>query len=294
MINPEEFGKAGPPNLKKPPGLFITDFDGTLLRSDRTVADNDLVALKNLGRRGFVRSIATGRSFHSFKTVAGADLPIDYVIFSTGAGVCHHPTRRIIRKTALEAAEVQRAMQVLLAAGLDFMVHRPIPDNHVFAYWGSPGDNPDFQKRLALYRPYAFPLDQSGDGFGPATQLLAVVPAPQSKRALGIVRRELPDLSIIQTTSPLDGQSTWIEIFPPSVSKSLTAAWLTAALGIRPRDVLAVGNDFNDLDLLEWSGTSFVVSNAPEALKRRFPAVASHDEAGVAEAVARWLATPSQ
>jgi hydroxymethylpyrimidine pyrophosphatase-like HAD family hydrolase len=55
-------------------------------------------------------------------------------------------------------------------------------------------------------------------------------------------------------------------------------------------DVLAVGNDYNDLDLLEWGGSSYVVANAPADLLARFPAVASSDAAGVADAVARWMA----
>jgi hydroxymethylpyrimidine pyrophosphatase-like HAD family hydrolase len=50
-----------------------------------------------------------------------------------------------------------------------------------------------------------------------------------------------------------------------------------------------VGNDFNDLDLLEWAQTRFVTANAPAQLRKRFPAVASNNHGGVAEAVERWL-----
>jgi len=50
-----------------------------------------------------------------------------------------------------------------------------------------------------------------------------------------------------------------------------------------------VGNDFNDLDLLEWAQTRFVTANAPAELKKRFPAVASNNQGGVSEAIARWL-----
>jgi hydroxymethylpyrimidine pyrophosphatase-like HAD family hydrolase len=52
-----------------------------------------------------------------------------------------------------------------------------------------------------------------------------------------------------------------------------------------------VGNDYNDLDLLEWAGSSFVVANAPPDLTDRFPTVASNDDCGVAEAITRWLAS---
>ncbi len=50
-----------------------------------------------------------------------------------------------------------------------------------------------------------------------------------------------------------------------------------------------MGNDFNDLDLLEWARTRFVVANAPPELTQRFPVVASNNDDGVAEAIATWL-----
>jgi len=272
-------------------GLFVCDFDGTLLRSDRSFSDADLDVLKRLGGLGIIRAIATGRSIYSINTVDISTLPVDFIIFSSGAGIMQHPGGRIIRKVSLEAHEVNRAIKILRANHLDFMVHHPIPDNHVFSYFESTRDNADFKRRIALYSQFAKPLDESADGFGPATQLLAIVPPAENLAALQIIRENLTDFNVIQTTSPLDAQSTWIEIFPANVSKSLAAAWLNAELGLNSARTLSVGNDYNDLDLLEWAGTCFVVENAPPDLKARFPVVASHNASGVSEAVERWLAT---
>lgn len=270
-------------------GLFVSDFDGTLLRSDRTFAQSDLNALQRLGELQIVRVIATGRSIYSFNTVVDSGLPIDYVIFSTGAGVIHFPSQQIIRKVSLEEDEVRRAIDVLAAANLDFMIHRPIPENHYFAYHASNSENSDFEMRICLYKPYAFPMENLTDGFGPATQLLAVLPPSQNKVILNEIRQKLSDFNVIQTTSPLDGKSTWIEIFPAIVSKSQTTEWLASELNIDVKNSFSLGNDYNDLDLLEWSGNSYVVENAPQDLRNRFPMVASHNQCGVAEAVEKWL-----
>lgn len=272
-----------------PAGLFVTDFDGTLLRSDRTFADGDLEALHRLGRMNICRAIATGRSIFSFNTVVGPDLPVDFVIFSTGAGVTHFPSGNIVRKVNLEADEVKRISDVLLAARLDFMIHRPIPDNHHFAYVAVNSGNSDFDHRITLYEPYAMEMNASDDGFGPATQLLAVLPPSQNMVILDELREELSDFNVIQTTSPLDGESTWIEIFPASVSKSQTAHWLATELKIEPSNIVSLGNDYNDVDLLEWSPRRYVVENSPADLKARFPSVASNNNGGVAEAVERWI-----
>jgi len=285
-IQPSECRKGD-----SPCGLFVCDFDGTLLRSDRSFSKADLEALKRLDEFGIVRAIATGRSIYSLNTISISELPVDFIIFSSGAGITQHPGGQIIRKVSLEAHEVSRAIAILRADDLDFMVHRPIPDNHVFGYFESTPANADFKRRIDLYSQFAFPLDDVSDGFGTATQLLAILPPTGSLQVLETIRKKLPGFKIIQTTSPLDGQSTWIEIFPATVSKGLTVAWLTAEFDIDPGQTLSIGNDYNDLDLLEWTANSFVVENAPDDLKKRFPVVASNNENGVAEGIERWLDT---
>jgi len=280
---------AAAPEGRQPRGLFIMDFDGTLLRSDRTFSSVDLDALGQLGEQGIIRAIATGRSLYSFNTVDVADLPLDFVIYSMGAGVLQHAGGKIVRRVSLEPHEVKRACEILKTHRLDFMVHRTIPDNHMFSYFRSNEGNDDFERRLKLYSRFAVPINETTDGFGPATQLLAVVPNRDSTTVLEKVRSELPDYSVIRTTSPLDGKATWIEIFPNAVSKSRTAAWLAEKLKIDNRNIVSVGNDYNDLDLLEWTANSYVVDNAPSDLKNRFVGVASNNNGGVAEAAKRWL-----
>ena len=280
------YKKSGRP---APRGLLITDFDGTLLRSDRTsFGRRDLEALNNLAARQIVRIIATGRSIHSFQTVGAKELPVDFVIFSTGAGVSEWPTGRLVRKVDLQQNEVSRICEVLREAGLDLMVLRPIPKTHHFAYLS--GNNPcqDFDRRLSLYSPYAEKLSDKGRNFGEATQILVIEDAERGTEALMLVREKLSEFSIIQTTSPLDGKSTWIEIFPSGVSKSATANWLAQELGVLPEDSLSIGNDYNDLDLLDWAGTSCVVANAPREMRERYPVVASNNDDGVAEAISNW------
>ena len=52
------------------------------------------------------------------------------------------------------------------------------------------------------------------------------------------------------------------------------------------RNVVAVGNDTNDRDLLEWAQHAYVVANAAASLKRRYTVVASNDDQGFAQAIA--------
>jgi len=295
MIVHEAATTAGHDRHSQFEGLVVTDLDGTLLRSDGTIHTDDIRTLEELGENGYLRVIATGRSVFSFNRGINIPVPVDYIVFSTGAAVMKYPENRIIRSVNLERREVEYIQKVLMNHGLDFMVHRAVPDNHMFAYHWTGRENPDFIRRLALYEGFCRPLNPENDAFDRAAQLIAVVPGGMGQTVYDTLRSQLQDkFNVIRTTSPLDGVSTWVEVFPGDVSKSLTTAWLATRLGIRARHVMAVGNDYNDLDLLQWSGAGFVVDNAPRDLKYRFASVASNDDAGVTDAVHAWLGEKSR
>ncbi|MBI9091576.1 MAG: HAD-IIB family hydrolase [Desulfobacterium sp.] len=276
------------------PGMFITDLDGTLLRDDKQLADADISALGALGKRGITRVVATGRSWDSFKEIMeelgfmgpGRVLPVDYVIFSTGAGIMAFPQANLIRQYSLGQGDVDRITTYFEGQGLDYMVHKAIPRTREFVFRSHGRSNPDFWSRIELYRQCASAMGSGKiNGFGRATQVLAIVP---KNEALGVVtkaRRLLPGFSVIKATSPLDHRSVWIEVFPRFVSKSQAASWLGTRLGVDPANVVALGNDYNDQDLLDWAGHGFVVDNAPTDLKSRFRTVCSNNRCGVARAI---------
>ncbi len=213
-------------------GLFVTDFDGTLLRSDGKLAQRDLDAIESLARCGIKTAIATGRSLYSFINSPGVDLPVDYIIFATGAGVVTQPGHKLLRQVNICAELVAQSLVSMKNSALDFMLHHPFPDNHKYVYRRVNPDNTDFESRIERYREYAQPLDSiPRSGFGEASQFLAIVPHNETHVALSAVRRELPGLSVIRTTSPLDHEFTWIECFHPDVSKGKTAAcWLPVSM----------------------------------------------------------------
>lgn len=270
--------------------LFITDFDGTLLCSDGTFSHQDVDALELLRRKGIKTAVATGRSLYSFQHSAGIDLDIDYLIFSLGAGVVRLSDGELLYQKNLSPEMVTRGLGFLRQSDFDFMLHHPVPENHRYVYRRVNGKNTDFQSRIERYKEFGEELNPaSTTHFGEAAQFLAVVPPHMTDEALRSSNEGLPGLSVIRSTSPLDHESSWIEYLHPEVSKSKTAAWLASRLDVPAVNIMAIGNDYNDLDLLEWAHRSFVVENAPDDLKSRFQQVASNDKGGVAEAVEQWI-----
>jgi hydroxymethylpyrimidine pyrophosphatase-like HAD family hydrolase len=176
----------------------------------------------------------------------------------------------------------------LSARGLDFMLHRAIPDNHRFYAHNSGRCNLDFERRRRLYAEYAEELRIPFTSEEPMCQAIVIDPPP-GPGSLAELREALPEFQIIRTTSPFDGTSTWIEIFPIGVGKAIAASWLREQQGRRGSACVAVGNDYNDLDLLDWADLPFVVSNAPDELRCRYSTVASNDANGFTEAVRKAL-----
>ena len=201
--------------------------------------------------------------------------------------------RELLAAHEMRAEHVQEALDLLLAKGLAFMVHLGIPDNHHFYYHAGAdhgvgpgtGGNPDFHRRCQRYEKFARSLDGRNLEKLQVSQFLAIE-APGTESHYDALVAELGHLNVVLTTSPLDHRSRWIEIFPASASKSLAAEWLMRRNGVDHGAVVAVGNDYNDRDLLEWAQHSYVVSNAPTSLKTRYAVVASNDDQGFAEAVA--------
>lgn len=265
--------------------MVVTDLDGTLLDSASKLGAANRAALCALGERGVLRVIATGRSLYSALRVLDDGFPIDYLVFGSGSGTVRWPSRELVAAHAMDDAHALRAVAELLDAGLDFMLHHAVPDNHCFHHHGAGVDNPDFERRRERYADFAHPWDGAGIPAGVRVSQLLAIQAPGTRSCVERLRARLPGHNVVLTTSPLDHASRWIEIFPRGVSKSQASDWLRRRHGIAHRDVLAVGNDHNDTDLLEWAFEPFVVGNAVEALRARFPTVASNDEQGFAQAV---------
>lgn len=289
--------------------MFITDLDGTLFTDDKRINDLDFQSLERLGDMGVTRVFATGRSLYSFEQAVEKigfsnyceDLPVDYLIFSTGAGIMKFGTNKIydfdnsnnflkleekleekqvkskdgmiIKKHSLESDDVSCIADLFDALKLDYMIHRPIPDTPYCLYrQQSSSRNLDFNFRLELYKNFCTPINYAGSvkDFGQATELLTIVPNNKGHKIADIIDKALPQFSVIRATSPLDGQSVWIEVFNKTASKSQAVSWIAQQLDISQQNTAAVGNDYNDVDMLSWAAHAFVVENAPDALKEQF------------------------
>ncbi len=266
--------------------IVFTDLDRTLFTSDSKISQRNYDSLVKLGEEGIIRVIVTGRNLFSAKHVLPPDFPLDYLVISSGAGVINFRTQEILSKKEIENQVVCRVISYLKELDVDFMIHSPIPDNHHFEYFQASKPCVDSLKRIAHYKDFAR-LHQ-GEYRGSASQFLSVVGA-EKEHLVEHAIENLPDLSIIRATSPLDHKSVWIEIFPQGIDKGYACRKVIRKLAFKTEEVLTIGNDYNDLAMLESFTDSFVVANAPQELQDRFKVVATDREDGFTEMLTKYF-----
>ena len=80
--------------------IVVTDLDGTLLPSQGCISKKNYNTLVSLRDKEIIRVIATGRTLYSAMAVLPEDFPIDYLIFSSGAGIIQWNTKELDLLTA--------------------------------------------------------------------------------------------------------------------------------------------------------------------------------------------------
>jgi HAD superfamily hydrolase (TIGR01484 family) len=95
--------------------------------------------------------------------------------------------------------------------------------------------------------------------------------------AVSLTEYEHRDFSLIDVTDPL-------------ATKGQALAWLAGQLGVDRDEVMAIGDNFNDLEMLEYSGVPVVMGNAVSGLKDRgWTMTGDNDHEGVVEAIRRFV-----
>ena len=273
--------------------MIITDLDGTLLGKGSKVGSRNVETLRMLKKRGVIRVVATGRVLYSVRKVLDEDFPIDYLVFSSGTGVLDCSSGELLRSTSLEKEEIEEAVDFFRNENLNFMLHAPVPDNH-YCLVGPSEDTytEDFERRLKIYNEFATHWSESSrllkSWDHKASIILCSCHKEKGDELFERLSQKLKNSKVVRSTSPLNNDYYWVEVIPEEATKALASKWLKNHLGYK-ESVMAIGNDFNDLDLLEWADDSFVVENAPLSMREKFQVVGSNEENGFSQAVDIFL-----
>ena len=271
-----------PPPHEPPPGhpaprLVASDLDGTLLRSDGTVAPRTVEVLARVEAAGVPFVMVTGRPPRWMAEVSRQTHHRGLAVCANGALVYDLHTEQVVQSSLIEesaAAEVVQALRAELPE-IAFAVERP---DQGFAHEHA------YRPRYAVPDVRPQPLDQLLAGG--VVKLLARAEGMDSDELLARARSVVGERATL-THSSTDGL---LEVSATGISKASGLAALAAQHGVRQEAVVAFGDMPNDLPMLAWAGRAVAVANAhPEVLAAADEVTASNDEDGVARVLERWF-----
>jgi HAD superfamily hydrolase (TIGR01484 family) len=263
--------------------MLVLDYDGTLAKSDYRVDEITRRKLEELEKQPVIRVINTGRSLFSLNNVIDKDFPVDYIVFSAGIGIYDWKRKEILESYNISGEDSQRIYSFLCDKNYDFMVQLPVPDNHYFHHFGDVRANSDFRQRVSLYESYGIKAVKACPDL--ASQFVVI--CPEGEDYFECVRDVFPKLNVVKATSPINNKSIWVEILPASISKASGIDYLMKRYNIDINSIVVVGNDYYDLDMLEYVNpqNAYVVDNSPTELKSRFKKIESNDNYAIAKLI---------
>ena len=302
------------PNIK----LIALDIDGTLLGPDGQVSPRNAAALHAAQAAGIQIAIATGRRHtYAHKVLHSIGLAPETLLVSSNGAVVRQFDSTLIERTLMPLTTAHWLCSLLG----DFRSALVITFDKI-----APGGNEEERGALVIEQmedlhqsidrwmlanePYIAricPIEDSLKGDAPI-QMMLTGSVEKMRRAEALLTAH-PGIRPVGDASP-DGRITLnrteyperdlsiLDILPIGCSKGAALARIAAASGIDPSEIMAIGDNWNDLSMLEFAGHPILMANAPEDLltqasDRGWTITSSHHEDGVAQAVEAILPVPS-
>ena len=272
--------------------LLAIDVDGTLLDSRGRVPPENTQALAHAASIGVRIAIVTGRSFNfALPAVETVPDPLTLIVYN-GAIARMRSGETLIRRLLPRDA----ARDVLLATTdwrdgallqFDRAARQLVYDR---MDWTHPNRVRFHQKNADLLEEVPALEDALHDD----PIQIAYNGSVESMRAL--VARLATEtcaaaLSISLTEYPHRDFSL-VDVCAHDTTKGSTLARLAELYSVERSEVMAVGDNFNDREMLQWAGTGIVMGNAVDAMKDGFEVTGTNDEAGLAQAIERHISAP--
>jgi Cof subfamily protein (haloacid dehalogenase superfamily) len=273
------------------PIRFIAlDIDGTLLNSRFEVSPANRAAIAESTRRGVEVALVTGRRFDFALPVADQiDAPLTMIV-NNGALVRTKDRKTLLRhllprETAKRVIQATQPWREATAVVFD----RPQANQVILQSinWGDPKRG-GYYARNRAFLAEANPLETCLDE--DPIQVMFTGPVAMMREAEQALRRvQFTGEFNLAATIYDDRDFAMIDVIHPRVTKGTTLAEWTNARGVPPQEILAIGDNHNDLEMLSFAGVPVVMGNCvPELKQRGWHITGSNDEDGVAAAIERF------
>lgn len=260
--------------------LLALDLDGTVVTRERRITEPVRRAVAEAQAAGVYVTVATGRVFRTALPFARELGLGGALICCQGAVIREAHTRDLVHHTPLPPALAAEAITLLHRPGLCVMAY--IDDTLCLVEDGEGFDG--FVRRWGAPDPRHVRVSPAL-----AEQALATPPT----KVMFFGDPSVIDREFVRVAAHFESRLTVVrsdptigELTAPGSSKGVALAALAARLSLAPGEVIAIGDEENDVPMLRWAGLGLAMGNAPAVVQRAANAVIpSVDEDGVAWAI---------
>ena len=263
--------------------LIAIDLDGTLLTDAKTISDTNKKILAAAKSRGVKFVICTGRPLIAIKEYL-AELNLldanDYSITFNG-GLIQTNTGEILGKSAMPLEDVKHIYQLLM--------NLELPTDVL-------SDALCFQLATAVEHPSIYPRLNKALTFVPKTidaltedmlynKVVAAIDVEYLDQKIALIPEEEYERFEIFKTRP-----NLLEFMPKGVTKAFGLSVLGEHLGIATHEMMALGDEANDLSMITYAGMGVAMENATDGVKSAANFVTRTNQAdGVAHAIQKFV-----
>lgn len=273
--------------------LIAIDIDGTLLTPDDRITPRTRAAIQAAQRAGIIVALATARRFTTAGRIAaelGIDLPL---ITYDGALIVDYPGATILHSQLLAASVACQAVEIFQHYAIQPIIH-PC-DGVIEEVWTGPAahDHLELATYIAIVqgenRLRRMPYETLCADMTDPLRIVAFV----AEKTLYTLLPALTELDCSRYTLRLGSYGcAELTLMYPGCSKASGVAALAARHNIPMTRVMAIGDNTNDIPMLQSAGWGVAMGQAPAAVKAAARAVtASNLEDGVALAIERYALT---
>lgn len=267
--------------------LIAIDLDGTLLNNQKEISSRNQKALRLAKAAGVKVVICTGRPLKAigkYLDILGLRDAGDYSITFNGGLVQQNDTGKVIEKVSMSLADVKRLYDMTQSINLPLDIlsdglvrHLPIDPAYASIYESL---NP-----LLDYGSTTLEALTEDEIFNKAV-------TPINAEYLDEQIKKIP-ASFYEDFEVIKSRDCLLEFMPKGVTKAFGISLLAKDLAIKASEVMTLGDEENDLPMIEYAGLGVAMANAVPLIKEAADVITDSNEAdGVAKAVERYVLKP--
>lgn len=253
--------------------LFATDLDGTLLKENTYITDEDQQALHILNDHNVALAVATGRSDQEILEILRTTAQNGHRVSQNGAFVYSQENTCVHEQTF--ARDISRQLhKTIQQFDGDFLVSTA---EHIY-----------FEKKTTFLKRFEhlvmFPLKQAAsmaDDIG-STIIPSKFMLLGETIEIALIQQQLQD-SFGEYIESYLSDSRCVDIVPKGVNKAVGISHLLNHIGINHEEIAVIGDSFNDIAMLKMSPHSYVMATADDAVKKHANKIVNHVHEAVAD-----------